>query len=496
MQRLIYNWFINTYIDRGWVMWTVAALTIIPLILTLPVGWKHRKNVKPIRRWKNQGKNKGGERTYTWYWVLLAQIGVTLLGFAVGWWIVWLLSDVYVAFGVGLGRKVFIRVALGVAAVGYALVSVRVHSGWRKKIAIFMIPMAMLFSGLQVNAAYGQYPTVREVLGIEHFAEASSFPRATVTVEQYLQSVKSGGITVGEHGKINSVHIPATKSGFRARAAVVYLPPAALTKDVPELPVLVILSGQPGNPDTFFTAGGMGRIADNYAKTHNGLAPVIISPDHLGNRFHNTLCADTQVYGKTETYLMDDVMPWIENNLPVTQNHKDWGIAGFSQGGTCTVQLAPTYPNVFHFVIDVAGERGPHAGSEENMINRFFGGNKSAYEAHLPVNTFSRHAPSDQTIIFGAGELDTIGQGNSVEVSTYAVRAGWKVQSVLVPDAGHDWEAVRGVMEYGLSEFGYDTGLGAREPRSRFASLRQIPGVQTSKGSTASKPSHGESKGA
>ena len=45
------------------------------------------------------------------------------------------------------------------------------------------------------------------------------------------------------------VIIPATVSGFRARDAHLYLPPAVLVPNPPELPVLVMMMGLPGGPD-------------------------------------------------------------------------------------------------------------------------------------------------------------------------------------------------------------------------------------------------------
>ena len=42
-----------------------------------------------------------------------------------------------------------------------------------------------------------------------------------------------------KEGRIYDASIPAAKSGFKVRDAMVYLPPAALSAEPPELPVMV-----------------------------------------------------------------------------------------------------------------------------------------------------------------------------------------------------------------------------------------------------------------
>ena len=54
------------------------------------------------------------------------------------------------------------------------------------------------------------------------------------------------------------------------------------SKRKPALPVVLMLSGQPGSPGRVFQAGGIQTMMDGYAKTHDGLAPIVIAADQLG----------------------------------------------------------------------------------------------------------------------------------------------------------------------------------------------------------------------
>lgn len=49
-------------------------------------------------------------------------------------------------------------------------------------------------------------------------------------------------------GEVSKVAIPGAVSGFAAREAEVYLPPAYLSTPRARLPVLVLLAGQPASP--------------------------------------------------------------------------------------------------------------------------------------------------------------------------------------------------------------------------------------------------------
>src|SRR5205809_386833 len=50
------------------------------------------------------------------------------------------------------------------------------------------------------------------------------------------------------HGVVLSLNVPASHSGFHARAPFVYLPPAWFATPRPALPVVVLIAGSPGTP--------------------------------------------------------------------------------------------------------------------------------------------------------------------------------------------------------------------------------------------------------
>lgn len=126
--------------------------------------------------------------------------------------------------------------------------------------------LVLVASVNQVNVEFGQYPTPAEFLGLAPADQVDlaqvTAAAATVTARAPGQPLSAGwqapsGMPVT--GRVAEVAIPATVSGFTARRGWIYLPPAYLTVPRAQLPVLVLLPGQPGSRGTGSTADGWRR---------------------------------------------------------------------------------------------------------------------------------------------------------------------------------------------------------------------------------------------
>ena len=391
-------------------------------------------------------------------------------------------ADVFVVFGVGLGSRVMSWVAAGFAIAGFAIVHIVLSRGMMRVAAAILTVFAILAAAIGIDQSYGEYATIGSLFGEDSYSQADLTGLAKrkdlITVAQWRKQAANGTIrNIPANGTVNKIDIPATKSQFEARKALVYLPPAALadSKRKPALPVVLMLSGQPGSPGRVFQAGGIQTIMDGYAKTHDGLAPIVIAADQLGADSHNTLCVDSKVYGNALTYLTQDVVDWVKTNLPAAQDAKDWAIAGFSQGATCSLQIGVNHPDLFGTMIPTDSEIKPTNGSRQEMIDRFFDGDTTAYENQVPVNAIRNHAPTHQMLIIGAGEKDTTSIRNVKTIAPVAAKAGMRVAAVESSGNAHDWHAVQDVLRYGLAVFGHDTGLDGANPNlSDYPNLKRI----------------------
>ena len=123
-----------------------------------------------------------------------------------------------------------------------------------------------------------------------------------------------------------------------------------------------MLSGQPGNPGDWLDGGQLAARMDAYAAAHKGLAPVVVMPDSLGSELANPVCLDSSL-GNVATYLTVDVPGWIRKHLQVDTEPSSWAIGGLSAGGTCSLQMALTAPQVYPTFVDISGQAEPTLGT-------------------------------------------------------------------------------------------------------------------------------------
>lgn len=388
-------------------------------------------------------------------------ITASILG-VVAFGVSWLLSATLV-FDAELGWDVIWMVTCIFFLLGWVIAAAVTSHGWSRIVAIILIPFTVLAGTIQVDAIYGEYTTIGSIVNYSPYAEFSISDVSTDTeslAQWRLQHETGHAQEMPQEGRLFTISIPATTSGFKARTALVWLPPAAFATYPPKLPVMVMLAGNPGSPGRYFSASNTVSVLTKYANDHMGLAPIVVSPDQNGADDHNSLCANTTKYGNAETYLTVDVPQWIKQHLPVSDNPADWVIGGFSQGGTCATSLAPNHPDLYGNVLSVDGELQPTDGTVEEMVANDFAGNRAAYERMVPTNALQKHAPSTQTMVIGAGSEDTHSMSNIMTIGRAARKAGWHVVELESLDAGHNWKAVNQVFAAAMPWYCSRMGLG------------------------------------
>ena len=373
-------------------------------------------------------------------------------GALLGLGLTWLLSDRLDLFGADLTPVVRIWIAVGFAAFGVAIVSMRRASWMRVVASALALVLFVLTTAMAVNVDFGQYPTVRSALGISAIEDESAQPLPATTPSASPSSLDAwvAPATMPKTGTLTTVTIPASESGFPARPAIVYLPPAALTTDPPKLPVLIMMSGQPGSPQDPLITDKLEASLDAYAAAHDGLAPIVVSPDQLGDPTENPMCVDSPL-GNSQSYLTVDVPTWIKANLNVIDDPHYWGIGGLSQGGTCSIQLGAAFPNLFGVILDASGEEYPRIGDPQKTADAAFGGSLARYEAAYPAAIMQQHGPYDDTFaVFGVGSNDEAFLPQVKAIYADAQAAGMTSTYVEAQGSAHDATTWAYVFEQGL----------------------------------------------
>lgn len=337
--------------------------------------------------------------------------------------------------------------SLGAAllAVGLAVTAFRALGATRRVAAVVATVLVLLAAGNQVNLHFGQYPTLRSAMGLPPanqvgFAQVSTASPGLVPrpAGQALSSAWQPPADMPSGGQVTEVLVPGPISGFSARTAWIYLPPAYLATPRAELPVLVLLSGQPGTTRDWLDGGRLSAMMDAFASTHDGLAPVVVIPDWLGSAYANPLCLDSRL-GNVQTYLTVDVPAWIRTTLQIDPDPGSWAVGGYSAGGTCALQVAVNAPQVYPTFVDISGQSEPTLGDRTATVQAAFGGDTAAFAAVNPLDQLGRRSYTGVTGFIAAGSNDTVYRPQALQVVQATQQAGMQVVYRELP-GGHDWK--------------------------------------------------------
>ena len=126
MKNSVWKTFMELSLVRGIVPRTVFGLTAIAAII-LVIGLALSKS------------NKRGRL----HPLIVSLIAAVLAG-AAGLLVAWLVSDVFMVFGVSLGWPVIFTIAGGIAGVGFVIAAAVTMRGARRVLAIVLVPLVLL----------------------------------------------------------------------------------------------------------------------------------------------------------------------------------------------------------------------------------------------------------------------------------------------------------------------------------------------------------------
>ncbi len=393
-------------------------------------------------------------------WLLTAVIGI--LSGAVVALAIYLPLTLSHALGAALPLEVLLWLMATLAAVGLAIASLWGARWWRRVIAVIAIPVFATAGGLGINAFYGIDHTVADLFGIvvsnpvdlPDTGDASDDEDDTPLYERWEPPAD-----MPAQGSVGTVTIPGATSGFEARDAGLYLPPAALASNAPALPLLVFMMGYPGTPDPTELIPAL----DELAQENKGLAPIVIIADQIGSGL-DPACADSAAYGDAETYIRTDVVNWATANLHITTDPASWVMGGYSSGGVCAVKYTALEPDRWRNLLAVSPEEFPGVEYADRILDAVYGGDDAAFEASKPAAILAAGAGSYAavTAIFTTGsDDDEFGPGTR-RLADAAKDAGMNVTLIEIAGAGHTGDALPQGFAQGLSAL-YPV-LGLRAP--------------------------------
>ncbi|MFD9546574.1 alpha/beta hydrolase [Nocardia salmonicida] len=338
---------------------------------------------------------------------------------------------------------VWVYVLIGIAVAAVLLVVPRIlvrRSVGTAVVTVLAAGVVLVAVGVRINLVYASYPTVGAALGVEEVdrVEAGELTRSERVISaRPLEPAWQAPDGLPDGGRMLTATVPPTASGFTAREAQIYLPPAYFADPRPLLPVMVLLAGEPGAPQDWFVGGKLAETMDSFARAHNGLAPVVVVADGTGSQLANPLCLDSAL-GKVATYLAVDVPAWTRANLQIDPDPRSWAVGGLSYGGTCALQLATNYPGVYPTFLDISGEDEPTLGDRQRTVDAAFGGDTAALLRVNPLDLLRSRSYPDSAGAFVVGADDEMYRPQVERMYQAAKDAGMDVRLRILP-GGHNF---------------------------------------------------------
>ncbi|MFC9789783.1 alpha/beta hydrolase [Rhodococcus sp. NPDC127528] len=358
--------------------------------------------------------------------------------------------------------SIYVWIGLGILAL--LLLVARLFADrrtWRTVVSVLAALAVVAAAASAVNLVFDAYPTVRDALGVENPNEIdfASVPPAEPhpVVGKPLDTVWQPPPDLPSAGRVTAVRIPGAVSGFAARDAQIYLPPAYFADPRPQLPVLVLLAGQPGSPEDWINGGKLAQTMDAFAADHRGLAPIVVVADATGSQLANPLCVDSAL-GNVATYLATDVPAWVTANLQVDPDPRAWAIGGLSYGGTCALQMATNHPDRYPTFLDLSGQEEPTLGDHRRTLDAAFRGDEAQFRAVNPMDLMARQKFPNTAGVFVVGRDDKDYKPGVHTLYEAAQRAGMDVRLVEVP-GGHSFAVWSAGLEQELGWLSTRMGL-------------------------------------
>ncbi len=449
-------------LDWSLIAGPVPVILLIGALLAL--AWLAAGRNAPRRSSLNNGVREGnasGAVSAAWMaicvpFIVMAAAGITGL-------LTWLINNVWRPFPDLLPFTIVFWSWVALTGLVLAFARQPVLRTWPRRAAAIAAGVLVLAAAAnQVNGYFQAYPSLGVVLAPwldpkPVFTRTADVREIVARPGQTLESIWHPPRGMPKTGAVYEVTIPGVRSGFSARPGYIYLPPAYLATPRPQLPVLVLLAGQPGDPRNWVDSGRLQAVMDGFAMRHHGLAPVVVVPDDLGSYFANPLCLDSRL-GNAQTYLTVDVPNWITSHLQVRPPERGWAIAGLSDGGTCAIQLSTQAPRLYPFFVDISGQIGPTLGSRQRTISRAFGGDAAAFARVDPIVVLAHTRFPHCAGVFVAGANDRVYTPQQRRMYLAARHAGMHVTFMELP-GGHSWQVWRGGLERNVSWLAGQLGI-------------------------------------
>lgn len=348
----------------------------------------------------------------------------------------------------------FLLALLGLASLA-ALVCTAVlpRRGWRLASLTLCLLFTALTFGAVENDQFGYDRSWSALFG------TASQPDLVTGVHVHLAPSAPGESRLGwpavaqskvrpGHGFLLAVDFAGSHSGID-RSGYVYLPPQyfqpAYAHD--DFPALELLAGSPGAPKNWLNQLEIVQVADRLLSQHRMAPMVLVIPAPNSHLVQSEECVNAVKGAQDDTYLSQDVRADVLAGLRVSPSRSAWGLAGYSTGGFCAVNLLTRHSDQYSAAASMDGYF--HA-LNDHYTGNIYHGDRAAQLANSPDWVWAHHPPAPPvSLLLVAGGDDESATAASVQFhdqlasSAPVVRGGDTVDLQIHRHAGHTFIAWR-----------------------------------------------------
>src|SRR5882724_5644376 len=198
-----------------------------------------------------------------------------------------------------------------------------VVGGWRlglRRLALVVgtVTFALAATAAGVNDHYAYIPSFHALFG-DVSPDLVSHPVAARSARPAGEAMPAK-TTTPDHGTVEKVKVDGPTSGIGGRDTYVYLPPQYFDPARPaaRFPVLYLLHGSPGISVDWIRGGWVDRAMDDLLDRHQIAPFIVVMPDVNGGYRRDTECEDVAGGPRTQTYLVTDVVGFVDANYRTT----------------------------------------------------------------------------------------------------------------------------------------------------------------------------------
>ncbi|MEU7057805.1 alpha/beta hydrolase-fold protein [Streptomyces sp. NPDC046197] len=272
-----------------------------------------------------------------------------------------------------------------------------------------------------INNSYGLYASWSDLFGTTRSPNAVAMPGPPVQRAKFNH---------GSQGMLDT-YFHGARSALSGQV-LVWIPPeygraAYRTK---RFPVLMLLHGVPGSPQSWLEHGGMpGAFADllKQGRVH----PFILVMPVVDPGSVDTDCTDLP-HRKVASWLAYDVPDLVRHKFRTLNGPDGWGLMGYSTGGFCAAKLPLQYPKVFGAGAALDPDRlsGDPAVLTDHELRR------SNSPTHLVAGT-----RASVSLFLATSRQDRISPPSAIEAFvTAAASSPVRVRTLVLPSGGHNYK--------------------------------------------------------